>query len=89
MTTPAALSDVSTKPKSRGFWAEAWARLRKNRTAMVSLAFIVALIAVAIFAPLIAPFPYAKGNLLHGSEGPSSTHWLGTDELGRDILSRA
>ncbi len=79
---------VSAQPKSRGFWAEAWAQLRKNRTAMVSLAFIVALIAVAILAPVIAPFPYAKGNLLHGSESPSRLHWLGTDELGRDILSR-
>jgi oligopeptide transport system permease protein len=74
--------------RARGFWGEAWGRLRLNWAAMASLVVIVALGVVAIFAPMIAPYDYAQGDLLHGSEGPSREHLLGTDEIGRDILSR-
>jgi ABC-type dipeptide/oligopeptide/nickel transport system permease subunit len=73
---------------THGFWGDAWERLRLNRAAMVSLVVIVVLMVVALFAPLIAPYGYADGNLLHGSEGPGRDHILGTDDLGRDILSR-
>ncbi len=72
----------------RGFWGDAWARLRLNRAAMAGLVVIAALGLVAIFAPLLAPYDYAQGNILQGSQGPSRAHLLGTDEVGRDILSR-
>jgi ABC-type dipeptide/oligopeptide/nickel transport system permease subunit len=55
---------------------------------MAGLAVVVVLILLAIFAPLIAPYDYAKGNLLHATEGPSAKYLLGTDGNGRDILSR-
>ena len=42
----------------------------------------------AIFAPLIAPYPPDLQNLNMTNAGPSALHWLGTDDLGRDILSR-
>src|SRR5712691_4070779 len=73
---------------SKGFWQQAWERLRVNRAAMVGLAVVIALVLLAIFAPLIAPYSYAKGNLLHATEGPSAKYLLGTDGQGRDILSR-
>lgn len=76
------------KASGRGFWRDAWARLRLNRAAMVGLAAIALLILAAAFAPLLAPYDYAQGDLLHGSEPPGRAHLLGTDELGRDILSR-
>jgi ABC-type dipeptide/oligopeptide/nickel transport system permease subunit len=72
----------------KGFWLQAWERLRVNRAAMVSLAVVIALVLLAIFAPLITPYDYAKGNLLHATEGPSAKYLLGTDGQGRDILSR-
>src|SRR5437867_736751 len=62
--------------------------LRRNRAAVAGLAVIVILIIAAIFAPLLAPYnPYAvalEGRL----QAPDRAHLLGTDELGRDILSR-
>lgn len=68
--------------------ADFWRRLRKNKLAMVSLVFLVALIMVAVFAPLVAPYdPYAS-DMPKALQGPSSQHLLGNDELGRDILSR-
>jgi len=72
----------------RGFWGEAWIRLRFNRAAMVGLAFILVLIALAILAPLLTPYHYADGDLLAGTQGPSRVHLLGTDQLGRDIFTR-
>ncbi len=72
----------------RGFWFEAWSRLRLNRAAMAGLTVIGVLVVLAILAPLLTPYHYADGNLLAGSQGPSRSHLLGTDELGRDILTR-
>src|SRR5215207_10566800 len=72
----------------RGFWFEAWSRLRLNRAAMAGLIVIGVLVVLAILAPLLTPYHYADGNLLAGSQGPSRSHLLGTDELGRDILTR-
>jgi len=63
-------------------------RLSKNPSAMIGLVVVVVLVLMAIFAPLIAPFPYDKQNLLSTRKAPSSEHIMGTDELGRDIFSR-
>jgi oligopeptide transport system permease protein len=82
---PVAVGPVSA---GKGFWQQAWERLRLNRAAMVSLVVVVALVLLALFAPAITPHDYAKGNLLHATEGPSPQYLLGTDEQGRDILSR-
>lgn len=65
-----------------------WRRLRKNKLAVVGLAVIILLILVAIFAPFIAPYDYAEQDLLNTFAPPSKEHLLGTDDLGRDELSR-
>jgi peptide/nickel transport system permease protein len=67
---------------------EVWRRLRKNKVAVVSLIVIILIILIAILAPVLAPYSYEVQDLEHPLEGSSSAHLLGTDKLGRDILSR-
>ncbi len=70
-------------------WSEFWRKFRKQHVAMGALVFVLLLVLVAVFAPLISPydaenyFDYDKLN-----QGPSWQHWMGVDPLGRDILSR-
>ncbi|MCA1243289.1 ABC transporter permease [Stappia stellulata] len=54
----------------------------------VALTMIVILVLVALAAPLIAPYDPLGQDILQRLKGPSSAHWLGTDQLGRDVLSR-
>jgi oligopeptide transport system permease protein len=72
----------------RTYLGEVVARLRRNRTAMVGLGFISALIVLAITTPWIAPYDYSSGQLQLANRLPSAAHWLGTDALGRDELTR-
>ena len=69
-------------------YSDAWKRLKKNKVAMVSLVVIILIVIVAIFAPHIAPYNPYEQNLLHRNMPPSGTYLLGTDHLGRDLLSR-
>ena len=62
--------------------------LARNPLAMVGLAIIVALLVVAALAPWLAPYSPLDGSLQNRLQPPSAAHWMGTDELGRDILSR-
>ncbi len=63
-------------------------RFIANRAALVSLTILVLASALAVFAPLLAPFDPMQMNLTNMHAGPSSHHWLGTDILGRDFYSR-
>jgi peptide/nickel transport system permease protein len=65
-----------------------WLALRKNPLALIGLIIVVALLLVAAFAPLIAPYDPLAQNLSQRLLPPSATHWFGTDALGRDIFSR-
>ncbi|MFD7154004.1 ABC transporter permease [Kribbella sp. NPDC059898] len=80
---------VEHSMRARGPGARAWSRFRKHRLAFCSLVFCAFLILVAIAAPLIAPYGYEETDIQHKLAGPGSAgHLLGTDLLGRDILSR-
>lgn len=65
-----------------------WLAFRRNPLAMLGLVIILALFAMALFAPWIAPYSPIEQNLDNRLMPPSALHWLGTDDLGRDILSR-
>jgi oligopeptide transport system permease protein len=69
-------------------WRDAWHRLTKNRLAISGLVILLLLIIVSALTPWIAPYGYQEQNLLLGAAPPSSLHWLGTDTLGRDMLTR-
>ncbi|MGB3329882.1 MAG: ABC transporter permease [Thermomicrobiales bacterium] len=71
-----------------GLWKSAFRRLRKNKLALVSLWFIVLLVLVAIFGPYLLPYSYAQQNYDLVTQGPSWAHPMGTDQLGRDVLTR-
>jgi peptide/nickel transport system permease protein len=64
------------------------AQFAANRVTLVCMAVIAALAFVAIFAPQIAPYDPVAQSLLSANLDPSPEHWLGTDQFGRDILSR-
>ena len=69
-------------------WGDAWIRLRRNRLAVVGGIVILLIALAAILAPLLTPFGFAKQDLNSIMLGPSATHLLGTDELGRDVFAR-
>ena len=69
-------------------WQDAIRRLIQNRAAMIGGITILVLIILAIFAPWIAPYSYSYQNLDIGASPPSAEDLLGTDVLGRDLLSR-
>jgi peptide/nickel transport system permease protein len=73
---------------SRSLWQIAWYRLRRNRMALASATFLILMYLVALFAPVIAPYDPNENDILNIHARPSSDHWLGTDENGRDVLSR-
>ena len=68
--------------------ARAWRRLRQRKSAMLGLVVICVLVLLAIFAPLIAPYDPAQQSWTAVRKPPSWAHWFGTDESGRDLLSR-
>ena len=68
--------------------AMTWHQLKKNKIAMVSLVVLVAMIVVALLAPILAPYGYEEADKKNPLAGSSAEHLLGTDRLGRDVLSR-
>jgi oligopeptide transport system permease protein len=93
---PYAADLVEAQPRaSAGPWTEAFRRLRKNRLAIVGLALVIVFFFLGIFGPLLAPYDYKvqdlKAVLANGGypiTPGDPAHLLGTDNLGRDLLSR-
>lgn len=69
-------------------WADAWRRLKQNRLAIFGLVVLAIISLLCLFTPWIAPYGYEEQNLALGASPPSWEHWLGTDTLGRDLLTR-
>jgi oligopeptide transport system permease protein len=96
--TPAPATDATTVGQivaaggepivSSSLWRDARRRLRKNRLAMAGGTVVLALVLVAVFADVLSPYAYTKTNFGRLNEPPSRTYPLGTDQLGRDMLSR-
>jgi peptide/nickel transport system permease protein len=80
---PAASTEPLETPGRR-----AWRRLRRRKGAMVGLTIILVVIAAAVFAPWIAPYDPIQQSWSAVRKAPTAAHWFGTDEVGRDILTR-
>ena len=81
-------SAASAASAPAGPWQRAWRRLRRRRGALIGLAVVLGFIAMAVFAPWIAgqdPIATDWGAI---RKAPGAAHWFGTDEIGRDVLSR-
>lgn len=63
-------------------------RLSQNKSAVLGIGIIAIFVILAILAPYISPYEYSKIDIVNKFQGPSAKHWLGTDEMGRDMLSR-
>jgi oligopeptide transport system permease protein len=74
--------------KRRTMWSDAIRSFSKNKLAIIGLAIVVIFILMAIFADVIAPAPFYRSVLTETLDFPSARHWMGTDAIGRDLLSR-
>jgi oligopeptide transport system permease protein len=87
---------ASAEPKSlledaevgSSLWKDAWRRLRRNRVAVASGILLVFLSLLCIIHPEVSEHAYDKANLQLGPTPPSARHWMGTDDLGRDLFAR-
>lgn len=78
----------TAKKKSESMYTMTIRRLKKNKLAVIGLFILVVMILIAIFAPYLTPYDYQKTDLFNTFASPSREHPFGTDELGRDILTR-
>ncbi|MBI3942101.1 MAG: ABC transporter permease [Chloroflexi bacterium] len=74
--------------RPRSLWWDAWNKLIANRLALASIFVLILVLLVAIFGPYMTPYNHLEQNLNAISQGPTLAHPLGTDELGRDMVSR-
>ena len=74
--------------EKNGVFHSQWSALMSQTRSKIGLAIVLLFVAAAVFAPLIAPNDPLLVDVSHKLEGPSSTYWLGTDQLGRCIASR-
>lgn len=71
-----------------GYFQDAWRRLKENKIALVSFFILIALCVMVVIGPVISGHNFEEVNKKVRNQGPSATHWFGTDKLGRDLFSR-
>jgi oligopeptide transport system permease protein len=88
--SPRSIADEATggATRSSSLWRDAFRRLLRNRLAVGGGVVVILLVLIAIFADVLAPYSYTKTNFGRLNEGPTHDYPLGTDNLGRDMLSR-
>ncbi len=83
-TGPSAPAAPAAPSRARRIWRRLWRR----KGAVVGAALVLFFVVVAVLAPWISPYDPAKADWLQVRKAPSAAHWLGTDEIGRDLLAR-
>ncbi|MFJ5716251.1 nickel transporter permease [Neobacillus sp. NPDC093127] len=82
------ISMIPAEEKQISPWKESWQSFYKNKLAVIGLGIVIFFIIIAIIAPWIAPYSFKDQVLADRMQAPSSKHWFGTDDFGRDIFSR-
>ncbi len=85
---PQGAEEIKFTGKERGLWIDAFRRFRRNKLSLAVSVLVLALILLAVFAPWLAPTHYDKQVYAQAWQKPSANHWMGTDQYGRDVLSR-
>ena len=83
-----ATANIAALPREISPGRRALMRLARRRPAMVALGVVVLFVLLALFAPLVSPFDPLATSWSAVRKAPSAAHWFGTDEIGRDVLSR-
>ena len=74
--------------QSKSFARNVWESFSRNRLALVGLILLALLVCAAIFGPMLSPYPYDGMDAMSRNQASSAAHWFGTDQMGRDILTR-
>ena len=74
--------------ESKSFARNVWESFSRNRLALVGLILLAVLVCAAIFGPMLSPYPYDGMDAMSRNQSSSAAHWFGTDQMGRDILTR-
>ncbi len=82
------LKERQERVAAGGELGDLWRRLRRNRTAVAGAGVVLVFVLLAVLAPVLVPYNPIQGDLNDRLQSFSGKHWLGTDELGRDLLSR-
>ncbi len=82
------VTEKAKVPKKQSELLRVLKQMRKNKLAMLGLIIFAAELLLLLFSSWIIPYDYSAINMEVAQQGPSAQHWFGTDELGRDILSR-
>jgi peptide/nickel transport system permease protein len=82
------VDDAGSRVPPAGAWRPVWRKLRRRRGAMIGLVVVALFVAAALFAPWLAPFDPIETSWSAIRKAPSAAHWFGTDDIGRDVLSR-
>lgn len=73
---------------SVGYWEEAWIRLKRNKISILAGIILLILIVMCFIGPSLTPYSYSDMNPSNRFISPNTTHWFGTDSLGRDLFTR-
>lgn len=74
--------------KSPSLWKQTYRRLKKNKLAIISLFFLLFMFLISFIGPHFSPYLLDRTNIAEMNQPPSAAHWLGTDNYGRDVLTR-
>ena len=79
---------IAPPVRQANYWGKAWKRFSRNKLAVFGICWAILTLFVAIFVPYLTPYEYDKINPQNALASPSAEHWMGTDNLGRDLATR-